>query len=105
METSVRSGIDHHAQGAMIVVAESDEAEGLQRPIGSRPHRTEHFGHASHRARLGLKSDLDKIPLAQRPGQPQQAAGHGYSLQLGFGALTIFQDNQGQNGTTKLNTG
>lgn len=89
----------------MVVVAERDETEGLQGPIGSRPHWTEHFGHASHRARLGLKGDLDEIPLAQTPGQPQQAAGHGYSLKLGFGALAIFQNNQGQNGTAKLNTG
>ena len=88
----------------MVVVAERDEAEGLQGSVGGRAHRSQHFGHASHRARLSLKSDLDKISLTQRLGQAQQPAGHGNSLQFGFGALTIFQDDLGQNGTTKLNT-
>jgi hypothetical protein len=104
LETPVRSGIHHHAQGAMVVVAERDEAEGLQGSVGSRAHRSKHFGHASYRTRLSLKSDLDKISLTQRLSQAQKPAGHGNGLKFGFGALTIFQNNLGQNGTTKLNT-
>jgi hypothetical protein len=88
----------------MVVVAERDEAEGLQRSVRSRAHRCKHFGHTPYRARLGLKSYLDKISLGQRLGQPQQPAGHGDGLKFGFGAPAIFQDNLGENGTTKLNT-
>ncbi len=87
----------------MVVIAERDEAEGLQRYIRSRAHRREHFGHAPYRAGLGLKSYLDKISLRQRLGQAQQPAGHRDGLQFGFGAPAIFQDDLGKNGTTKLN--
>jgi len=55
----------------MIVVAERDETEGLQGPVGGRANRHQHFRHASHRARLGLKRNLDKISLTQRLGQAQ----------------------------------
>ena len=88
----------------MVVVAERDEAEGLQRYIRSRAHRSEHFGHAPYRARLRLKRYLDKISLGQRLGQAQQPAGYGDGLQFGFGAPAIFQDDLGKYRTTKLNT-
>src|SRR5690242_15278298 len=54
LKAPVGGRIDHHAQGAMVIVAERDEAEGLQRSVCSRAHRREHFGHATHRTRLGL---------------------------------------------------
>lgn len=55
----------------MIVVTERDEAEGLQGSVSGRAHRSEHLGHASDDAGLGLKSDLDKISLTQRLGEAQ----------------------------------
>ena len=75
----------------MVVVAERDKTEGLQGPTTGRPNRGKHFSHASDWARLGLKSDLDKISLTQRFRQAQETAGHGDRLEFGFGALTIFQ--------------
>ena len=75
----------------MIVVAERNEAERLQGAVSGRPHRREHFRHASYRSGLGLKSDFDKIPLAERFGQPQETSRDRDSLELGFGALTVFQ--------------
>ena len=88
----------------MIIVAERDEAEGLQRPVGSRTDRGQHLCHASYRSRLSLKSDFHEISLAQRPGQSQKPASHRDGLEFGFGALTIFQYDRGQNGTTQLNS-
>jgi hypothetical protein len=55
----------------MIVVTERYKAEGLQGSVGGRAYRRKHFGHTSHRARLSLKSDLDKISLPERLGQAQ----------------------------------
>jgi hypothetical protein len=75
----------------MVVVTQRDEAERLQRSVGSRADRSQHLGHASDRSGLGLKSYLDKISLRQRPGQAQQSAGYRNGLEFGFGALTIFQ--------------
>jgi hypothetical protein len=58
----------------MVVIAQRDEAEGLQGPIASSTNRAEHFGHATHLATLYLKGDLNKISLAERLGKPQQTA-------------------------------
>ncbi|MGH9546314.1 MAG: hypothetical protein ACRD23_13985 [Terriglobales bacterium] len=69
LETPVRGRIDHHAQSAMVVVAERNETEGLQGSATGRPNRGKHFSHASDGARLGLKSNLDKISLTQGFGQ------------------------------------
>ena len=93
LEASVRGRIDHHAQGAMVVVAQRDEAERLQGPVRGRPHRREHFRHATHRSGLRLKGDFDKISLAERFRQAQQASRDGDSLEFSFGALAIFQQD------------
>ena len=77
----------------MVVVAQCDEAERLQGSVRGRPHRREHFRHASYRSRLRLKSDFDKISLAERFGQPQETAGDRDSMEFGFGAFTIFQQD------------
>ncbi|OLE57543.1 MAG: hypothetical protein AUG13_03450 [Chloroflexi bacterium 13_1_20CM_2_59_7] len=81
----------------MIVVAQCDEAEGLQSTIISRQHGTQHLGHAVYWAGLRPEGDFDEITLAQGPCQPQQAAGHGDGLEFGLGALTIFQHDNGGN--------
>ena len=82
----------------MIVIAQRDEAERLHNSLARSPHGSQHLGHTMNRARLRLKSDLDKIALSQSPAQPQQAAGNGNSLKFGFSALPIFQHDQGCNG-------
>jgi hypothetical protein len=89
----------------MVVIAQRDEAEGLQGSIAGGTNRTEHFGHATHLATLYLEGDLNKIALAERLGKPQQTASNRNSLKFRFGALTVFQHDECRNRTTKLNTG
>src|ERR1700726_1875276 len=48
LKAPVGGGIDHHTQGSMIVIAQRDETERLQRPVAGRAHRGEHFGHTPH---------------------------------------------------------
>ena len=88
----------------MVVVAEGDETERLQRSIAGGADRAEHLSDASHRATLDLEGYFDKIALTQRSAQPQQASGNGNSLKFSFGALTVLQHDECGNGTTKLNT-
>ncbi len=75
----------------MIVVAERNEAERLQGAVRGQPHGREHFRHASYWSGLRLKSDFDKISLAERFRQPQETSRDRDSLEFGFGALTILQ--------------
>ena len=104
LKTSVGHGIDRHAQGAVIVIAESDEAEGLQRSLAGSSNWGEHFGHASDRATLQMKGNFDEIALSEGPGKAQQAASNGNGLKFSFGALTVFQHDECGNGTTNLDT-
>ena len=75
----------------MIVVTQRDEAKGLQGAVRGQPYGREHFRHSSYRSGLRLKSDFDKISLAERFGQPQETARDRDSMEFGFGALTILQ--------------
>jgi hypothetical protein len=75
----------------MVVVAERNKAEWLQGAVRGEPYGREHFRHSSYRSGLRLKSDFDKISLAERFGQPQETPRDRDSLELGFGALTILQ--------------
>jgi hypothetical protein len=58
----------------MVVIAQRDEAEGLQGSIASSTNRAEHFGHATHPATLYLKATSTKSPwprdLASRNRPP-----------------------------------
>lgn len=81
----------------MVIIAERNKPEGLQGSVGGRTYGAKHFCHASNRAGLSLECDFDKISRAQGPRQTQKAASHGNSLKFGFGALAIFQHDEGQN--------
>ena len=88
----------------MVVIAQRDEPEWLQRSLAGSTHRAEHFGHASNRTTLYMESNLDEVALAQRSGKPQQAAGNRNSLQLCLGTLTVFQHDQCRHRTAQVNT-
>src|ERR1022692_4690611 len=68
-EVAVHAGIKGIAQGAVIVVLERDEAEGLQNSVFRFVRRLQDLRHAFHRARCRLDCDLDQIALLQGPGQ------------------------------------
>ena len=80
----------------MIVIAECDETKRLQRSVAGRANGAQHFGHASDWASLGVEGNFDKIALGQRPCKPQQAASNRDGLEFAFGALTIFQHDEGR---------
>jgi hypothetical protein len=77
----------------VIVIAERDEAEGLQGSVVGGANRIKHFSHPSDRTTLDIEGNLDKITLAQRSGKPQQAAGDGNSLEFCLGALPVFEQD------------
>ena len=64
MKTVVSSRVNHHAQIPVIVIPESNKAKWLQNTV-SCAHSVQHLCHATHRAGLRLKSDLNKISLLE----------------------------------------
>jgi hypothetical protein len=84
----------------MVVILKGNEAEGLKHAIRHFPRGSEHFGHAMHRARLGLKRNFDEVALSQRMGELQQAASDGNGLEFCFGAAAVFESDCSQNGIT-----
>lgn len=82
--------VKRRAQPAVIVILKRDEAERLQHSSARLASRTQKFGHAVHRSRLGLKGNFDKIALPQRGGQLQKAASRRNGLEFSFGAPAIF---------------
>ncbi len=78
----VHAGIQGVPQGAVIVVLERDEAEGLQNSIFRFARRLQDLRHAFDRARFRLDGDLDQIALLQGPGQSQHPPGLGNGLQF-----------------------
>lgn len=93
-KAAVRNCVHDHAQRAMIVISKSDEAERLQYPIASHAHGIQHLRHALHRAGLRLKSNFNKVTLAQGFGKAQQAARYRDRLKLTFCAVAVFKGNQ-----------
>jgi hypothetical protein len=79
----------------MIVVTQCDEAEWLQHSVTGRPSWAQHFRHAVYRTGLRLEGDLDKVSRGQCSHHSQKATGHRHSLELGFGTMTVFQQDQG----------
>ncbi len=77
----------------MLLVAERDEAERLQKPVGRLGGR-EHFSHTADCPRLGLERDLNKIAFLQGLAQAQHAACNRDGLQFASGALPICQNYQ-----------
>jgi len=100
----VHAGIQSVAQGAVIVVLESDEAEGLQNSVFGFARRLQDLRHASHRARFHLEGDLDQIALLQGPSQSQHATGLGNSLQFGSCAPPVTQLDDDRDGAAKLDS-
>jgi hypothetical protein len=67
-KAAVSRRLNGHAQGTVIVIAKSDEAEGLKRAFATA-HGIEHLGHPANRAGVGLKCDFHKVTLAKRLGK------------------------------------
>jgi hypothetical protein len=93
------------AQATVVIVLDCHEAKGLQHAVGQRPRGAENFGHAVHRTRLCLESDLNKIACAKGLLQAQQASGYGDSLEFSFRTAAIFKTNRSQNRVSKLDPG
>jgi len=89
----------------VIIVFEGDEAERLQHALGHVAHGAENFGHAVHRARLGLERDFHEVALGERFSQTQQPARNRNALQFGLGAASIFQTNRSQDRIAELHPG
>ena len=86
----------------MVIVAECNEAEGLQRSICHTSCWGQHLSHAADRTRLRLECDFDKVTLTEGLCQAQQAASHGDSLEFTFGALSIFQMDDSEDRITEF---
>jgi hypothetical protein len=88
---AIQHRVQRYTQLAMIVVAQGNEAKGLQIPLYELARRTEHFGHAMYRAGLGLERNFDEVALLEGSGQMQQSTGGGDGLQFGLGALPVIE--------------
>ena len=82
--------IERGTQATVVIVLKRHKPKRLQHPIGHAPHWAESFGHAVYWTGQCLKSDFDEIALAERLGQPEQAAGHGNGLEFRLGAPAVF---------------
>ena len=89
----------------MIFVFDGDETERLQHAIERLAHGAQNFGHAVHRAGLGLERDFDKVALHQRLRQTQQSTRGRDSLQPGFCAAAVLKPDRSQDRISELDTG
>ena len=81
-KATVKGTIKRHAQFAVIVVFEGDEAEGLHAGALKLAGRLQHFGHAANGAGAGMERDFYKIAGGEFMRQLQQAAVDGNRLYL-----------------------
>ena len=100
----VDARIEGVAQGAVIVVLEGDEAEGLQNSVLEFARRLQDLRHGFHRARFRFDGDLDQIALFQGPGQSQHAASLGNGLQFGSRAAPVIQLDDDSDCAAELNS-
>lgn len=56
----IGGNIGEHSQGSVVLVVESDEAEGLQGSTGFR-HRSQHFSHAMDGGGLRLEGQFHEV--------------------------------------------
>jgi len=78
----------------MIVVAQRNEAERLQSPIGRFARGGQHLRHANDSSDLGLKADLDEVSMPERLGQFEQSAGHGDGIEFASRTLAIIESDR-----------
>ena len=79
-KTAVQSGIERHAQLAVVIVAQGNEAERLKTRALILARRVKHFGHTADGARSGVESDFDEVPTGKLVLQLQQSTGNGNGL-------------------------
>ena len=96
-EAAIEGGIEGHAQLAVILITEGDEAEGLQAGALKLARRVQHFGHAVDGSRPGVERDLDEISSRKLVLQLQQAAVDRERLKFGTRPLTAFGHHGGRN--------
>jgi hypothetical protein len=89
-EAAIKSGIERHAQPAVVIVAQGNEAKGLQAGTLKLAHWRQHFGHAVYSTVPGVKGDLHKITGGESARQLEQTAGDGNSLKFGTRPLATF---------------
>jgi hypothetical protein len=104
-ETAIESGIERHAQLAVIVVAEGNEAERLQTGALKFARRVQHYCHAVDCAGAGVEGDLDKISGRELVLQLQQSAVDGNGLEFGARPLAAFGHDCGGYGSVEVNAG
>ena len=88
--------VQRHAQTAVIVIVQRDEAEWLKHPSVRLAGCTQKLSHAVHWSGLRLESDLDEIALAQRGRHLQKPSGGRDGLEFSFCATAVFQTNCSQ---------
>lgn len=101
----VESGVQGHAQLAMVLVPESDEAEGLKAHGIQFPGGLEHFRHALNGARAALKSNFDEIAGRKLVLDLQDSASDGDGLKFSACPLAAIGTNSSRNGTIELYSG
>src|SRR4030081_2337281 len=79
-KTAVQSGIERHAQLAVVIVAKGNEAERLKTRALKLARRVQHFGHTADGPGSGVESDFDEISGGKLVLQLQQSAGDGNGL-------------------------
>ncbi len=104
-ETVIQSGIERHAQFAVVVIGQGNEAEGLKTRALKLARRVQHFGHAVDGARAGVESDFDEVSSRKFLLQLQQSAGDGNGLQFCARALATFGHHCGRDRSIELHSG
>src|SRR5579864_1072720 len=97
--TLIGHRLQRHAQVAMVVISQRNEAERLQSPVGRLARGREHLRHANDGADLGLKADLDEVPLAEWLSQFKESAGCRDGEEFASRALAIIESDRSQHRT------
>ena len=80
------------------LILERNKPERLKDAARTCTQRIQHFGHAIHVARMGLKFDFDEVAFRDRYRQLQQPSGCGNDLQAALGTDSVAQLNQSGRG-------
>jgi hypothetical protein len=102
-KTPVCSRLERHAQAAVIVVADSDEAKRLKTCALIFARGVQHFGHAVDGAGAGVKCDFDKVAGGELVLELEQTAVDRDGLKFCASPLTTFRHDSGSDRTVKLN--
>jgi len=101
-ETAIQRGIERHAQFAMIVITQGNEAKRLQASALKLARRLQHLRHAVDSSGSRVEGDLDEVSNRKLMLQLEQSAVDRNGLYFRARPLTAFGHYGSRNRSVEL---